>query len=102
VIVHDLDTLDIASGPAKADAELIIHPQAPLACAIALQLLELVGWRRTQVFEASRQVELLQFAQRGPFDAGEARYPAQVKERFGVGTLEGPDRHGQNSIALRD
>ena len=87
MIVHDLDVLDIASGPSKADAELIVHPQAPLARAIALQLLEPVGWRCAHVFDASRQVEVLQLAQRRALDVGEARHPAQAKERCGVGTL---------------
>jgi hypothetical protein len=45
---------------------------------------------------------LLQLPQRRPLDVGEARDPAQVKERFGVGTLERSDCHWQNSIASRD
>jgi hypothetical protein len=54
VIVHNLDVFGVAARPAKTDAELIVHPQAPLACPIALQLLKPVGRRRAQVFDASR------------------------------------------------
>jgi hypothetical protein len=43
--VHDLDIFGVASGPAKAHAELIVHPQAPLTRAIALQLFEPVRRR---------------------------------------------------------
>jgi hypothetical protein len=64
VIVHDLDVFGVAARPAKADAELIVHPQAPLARAIALQLLEPVGRRRAEVLDAARKIELLQLAQR--------------------------------------
>ena len=72
VIVHDLDVSGIASRPAKADAELIVHPQAPLACTIALQLLETVRRPSTQFLDASREVALLQLAQRWTLDVGEA------------------------------
>ena len=34
MIVDDLDVFGVAACPAEADAELIVHPQAPLACAI--------------------------------------------------------------------
>jgi hypothetical protein len=102
VIVHDLDVFGIASRPAKADAELIVHPQAPLACSITLQLLETVRWRRTQVLDASREVDLLQLAQRWALDVGEAGHPAQVEERCGINTFECPDGHWLDSIVTRD
>jgi len=60
-----------------------------------------VGWRRARVLDASRQVELLQLAQRRALDVGEARHPAQVQERFGVGTLERADRNWHNNNAMR-
>jgi hypothetical protein len=36
--ILDLHVFSIGTSPAKADAELIVHPDAPLACAIAFQL----------------------------------------------------------------
>ena len=101
MIVHDLDVFGIATRPAKADAELVIHPQAPLADAIAFQLLEPVGWRRAQVINAARKVELLQLAQRRTLDVGEARHAPQLEQRLSVGALERSNSHGQNSNAVR-
>ena len=102
MIVHDLDVLGIVSRPAKADAELIVHPQAPLARTITLQLLETVHRRRTQVLDASREVELLQLAQRWTLDVGEAGRALQAEQRLGIGTLERPDRQLFKSNAMRD
>ncbi len=60
--VHD--STSSASAPASEQCELIVHADAPLARAIALQPLEPVRGRRTQVLDSTRQVELLEFAQR--------------------------------------
>jgi hypothetical protein len=92
VIVHELDIFGVASRPAKADPELIVHPQPPLTCAIALQLLETVRLRRTQVVDAPREVELLQLAQRRTLDVGEARHAPQPEQCLSVGTLERSSR----------
>ena len=103
MIVHDLDAFGIAARPAKADAELIVLPQAPsLVCAIAVELFGPVDLRCTQIFDARRQVELLQLTQCRALDVGEGRYPALVKERFGVGTPDRLDRDLRNSDAIRN
>jgi hypothetical protein len=39
-IVHDLAVLGVGTDPPKADAELIVHADAPLARALVLQLLQ--------------------------------------------------------------
>lgn len=70
--------------------------------AIALQLLEPVGRRRVEILDAAREVGLLQLAQRRALEIGEARDAPQLEQRLGVGALERPDRHRQNSNALRD
>lgn len=101
-MVHDLDVFGVAARPAKADAELVIHRQAPLADTIAFKLLEPVGRRRAQVIDAARKVELLQLAQRWTLDVGEARHAPQLEQRLSVGALEGSNRHGQSNNAARD
>ena len=96
------DVFGIASGPAKADAELIVHPQAPLAGTIALQLLETARRRRAQIVDAACEVELLQLAQRWTLDVGQACHALQPEQRPGIDTLDRPDRHCDNSNAIRD
>lgn len=102
MIVHDLDVFGIGTGRAKTDAELIVHADAPLASAIAIELLEAVRWRCAQILDASRQLELFQLSQPRAFDVREARRAAQPEQGFRVGTLERPDRRRYNSNALRD
>jgi hypothetical protein len=57
-MVHDLDVFGICSRPTEADAEPIVHPKAPLTCTIALQLLEAIGRRRSQVIDAPRVINV--------------------------------------------
>lgn len=76
---HD-DIFGVASCPAKADPELFVYPQAPSARAIALELLETVRRRGTQVLDVSRGVELLQPAPRRAFNVGEARHAPQRQD----------------------
>lgn len=102
MIVHDLDVFGIGTRPAKADTELIVHADAPLASTIAFQLLQAVRRWCAQVVDASCQVQLLQLAQRRAFDVGEARHATQTEQGLGVGTLERLDRHRYNSDAMRD
>jgi hypothetical protein len=85
VVVHDLDIFGIAAGPAKADAELIVHPNAPLADAIPFQPFEPVRRRRAQVLDALGQVQLLELAQRRALDVREPRNVSQFEEGLGVG-----------------
>jgi hypothetical protein len=99
VIVNYLDVFGVTSRPTKANAELIVHPQVPLASAIAAQLLEPVTRRRPEVLDTSRDIELLELAQCRALDIGKARYVSKPEQRFGVDTLEGRDRHCRNITA---
>jgi hypothetical protein len=72
---------------------LVIHANAPLAGAVALQQLEPVCRRRSQVPDAPGQVELLQLAQRRPFDIRKSGDPTESEQGFSVGAPERLDRH---------
>lgn len=61
-MVHDLDVFGIAARPAEADAELIVHPPAPLAGTLALQLVAPVRLRRAQVLDTSRDQRQVRLA----------------------------------------
>src|SRR6266545_5535314 len=64
VIVHDLDLRRAFRRPDKAHPELIVDPDRVLPLAIARQRLETVAWRRPQVAEIARGVEVAQFPAR--------------------------------------
>jgi hypothetical protein len=94
VVVHEFNVFGVGTGPAKADAELIIHADAPLPCAISLQLLTPVRWRCTEIVDLSSQVELLQLAQRRTFNIHESSDASQLEQGLCINTLESLDRHG--------
>lgn len=78
MIVDDLDVLRTIV-PAKADAELVVHPDAPLPRPISFQSFEVVAGRSTHVFNSSGQVELLELAKRRPLDVHEPSHAPQVE-----------------------
>jgi hypothetical protein len=61
VVVHDLDLRRAFRGPNKAYPELVVDPDRVLPLAIARQRLKTVAWRRPQVTEIGRGIELPQF-----------------------------------------
>ncbi len=102
MVVHDLDIFGIGACPAKADAELVVHADAPLARAITLQVFKPVRRWCAQIVDASCQVELLELAQRRALDISESGNAPEPEQGFGIGTLECPDRHRGNSNVFRD
>src|SRR5829696_2900235 len=58
VVVHDLDVLRASLGPGKADAPLVVDPDAVLAPSVAaLERLQPVARRDTKVVEVHRSIE---------------------------------------------
>ncbi len=100
--MHDLYAFGIGTFPAKANAELIVHADTPLAGALSLQLLEPVRWRGSEILDTPCEVELLELAQRRTLDIRESGDASEHEQGFGVGAPERLDRHGQNSNAWRD
>src|SRR5699024_8152102 len=68
VVVNDLHLLRSGVGPHKADAPLVVDPDAVLSYSIALERLEpIAGWD-AEVFERARGPHLTKFASRVPVD----------------------------------
>jgi hypothetical protein len=84
VVVHDLDVRRAFRRPNKAHPELVVDPDRVLPLAIARQPLKTVAWRRPQVAEIARRVELAQFP---------ARHLDQIG-RKALGTFAIEDRLG--------
>jgi len=51
VIVRYLYVVSVSAPPSKADAPLIVDPNAVLSCAISFELFKSVSWRKPQVFQ---------------------------------------------------
>ena len=64
VIIHNLDVVCSVGLPDKANAPLVVDPNAVLSFAIALQRLQSVAWRYAQRIDPRRGVELRELAPR--------------------------------------
>src|SRR5205807_7404443 len=64
VVVHNLDLRRAVRRPNKAHPELVVDPDRVLSLAVARQRLETVAWRRPQVVEIVRGVEVTQLPAR--------------------------------------
>src|SRR5690348_16857878 len=64
MIVHDLDVRWAFRRPNKAHPELVVDPDRVLPLAITRQRFKTVAWRRSQVTEIVRGVEVAQFPAR--------------------------------------
>ena len=86
MVVHDLDVLGICARPVKADSELIVHTDAPLAHPITFEPLKSICRRSPQIIDAPSQVELFEFAQSGAFDIRKSSDAPKPVQGLGVGT----------------
>ena len=93
MLIDDRNIVGMAPLEAEAYAPLIVDADAPLPDPVALQLLQLVIGRNTQVFQLFRPVEHRQLAQSHDLDIHEAGNPLAVEQGFRVGALERQD-HG--------
>ena len=64
MVVHDLDIRRAFRRPNKARPELVVDPDRVLPLAIARQRLKTIAWKRPQVAEFARSVEVAQFPAR--------------------------------------
>jgi dihydrofolate reductase len=63
VIVYDLNIMGVAVLPAEADAPLVIDANAVLAAPSALELLQPIGWRHSQIAQRFGRVQSAKFSQ---------------------------------------
>ena len=101
VVVHDLDFRRAFRRPNKAHPELIVYPNRVLPFAIARQRLKTVAWRRPQVTEIARGVEVAQFpACRLDQIRREALRTFAVEDGLGALVPEAPDH--KRSVSFND
>jgi hypothetical protein len=62
VIVGDFDVVSIAFLPDKANSPLIVDANAVLSPSIAAQSFQVISWRRSQIAEPNRSIQLPQFS----------------------------------------
>jgi len=69
VVILDLHVLSASFGPAKANAPLIVDPNAVLASPIAFECLQPVAWWHSKSIQRRSSIEQVQLAIRGFMDA---------------------------------
>jgi hypothetical protein len=84
MVIYDLNIVCMTVLEAEAYAPLVIDADTPLTDSVALQLLQLVIWRNTQVFQLFSPVEHSQFAQSHDLDIHETGNPLAVEQGFRV------------------
>jgi hypothetical protein len=99
VIVHDLDLSRPFRRPNKAHPELVVDPDRVLPLAIARQRLKTVAWRRPQVAEIARGVEIAQLSARYLDQIGrKALRTFAVEDGFSGLIPEAPDHRQRVSL----
>ena len=68
VIIYDLDVIRIAAGPPEADAPLIVDPDTMLAGTVALQFLQPVAGRHSQILQRLSGINSHQLPQHGALE----------------------------------
>jgi hypothetical protein len=58
VIINELNTVRPVASPDEADAKLVVHADRPLALAVGGQRVKPISWRRSQIFNRPRRIEL--------------------------------------------
>ena len=61
MIVNNLDLLGVGSGPAEADAPLVVDPDGMLSATIPFERLQMVAWRQIEECQFDGSIEQLQF-----------------------------------------
>ena len=94
VVVHDLDLRRAFRRPNKAYPELIVDADRVLSLAIARERLKAVAWRRPQIAEIARGVEVAQFPARHLDQVSRKAFRAfAVEDGFGRLATEAPDHN---------
>ena len=95
VIIYDLDVIRIAAGPPEADAPLIVDPDTMLAGTVALQFLQPVAGRHSQILQRLSGINSHQLPQHGALERrGIASDALPVEESLRVPIGEALDHRG--------
>jgi hypothetical protein len=94
MVVRDLHIVGIRTLPAKADAPLVVDPNAVLPLPATDELLQMISRRDAQVFQQVRGVKNQEFPKGCPLDLGrKVRCPDASEYPFRVPILKTTD-HG--------
>jgi hypothetical protein len=95
MVIHDLDLLRPTIAPDKADTPLVIDPDRMLPGAISFKGLKAIPWRRGQISQDLRGIQLQQLALCRTVN-GSRQTPAgnSVKQVFRIAVGEGSDHLG--------
>jgi hypothetical protein len=91
VIVHDFHIQCITATPNKADAPLIVNPDAVLTVAIPAQGLQMISRRRCQIAQFRCAIELAEFPLGNALKTLETPAALAVKKSFGIRVAKGLD-----------
>jgi hypothetical protein len=92
VIIDDLNVMRIAFTPAKADAPLVIHPNAVRPGAISLEQFQLVARRYAKILQPLCLMQVQKLPPRSTFDRLKPADHAVLKKRLGIRAFERPDQ----------
>jgi len=87
VVVHNFHVVGVSFVPTKADAILVVNPDAVLPDPI-LQSFKPVPWACKKVGQPRRGIQGVQPAPRGGLNIHKADYSFSAKQLFGIGTAE--------------
>ena len=91
MVVGDLDVLGAGSGPAEAHSKLVVHSDAVLPYAIALERFEAITRWHPQVRQAVCDLQLPKLAPGDRLNTFEPLDSFAVRKSLGFGTLERQD-----------
>jgi hypothetical protein len=91
VIVYDFNILCTRCSPAKANAILVIDPNAVLPKPIAFERFQAIARRYAQVFEHPSDLQLSKLASSDRLNVHEARDSSPISNISGVRALERHD-----------
>jgi hypothetical protein len=101
VVIHDFDIISAAFVPTKADAVLIVDPDAVWSSPALLQGFEPVARPGQKIAQRCRDVQGIQPSARSGFDVYETGNPLSSEQPFGIGAAERLDHALSIATALR-
>jgi hypothetical protein len=90
-VIHDLDIECLSVTPNETHAPRVVDPYAPLARAVALQRLQPISGRHTQIRQTRCDVQLPELSQCNALDEHPPENPLATGQCRGVGIPERPD-----------
>jgi len=88
MIINDLHILGTRLGPSKADAPLSVDTNTVLTGSLALESLEAISRRHSQIADAGSDFELPQLSPSHDSDVHESLDADTFRERFSIRALE--------------